>query len=241
MEVVVEIRDLAAVTAACCFPRSVRDLSLSLLPDRLYWPCLKTEYYVDTGRETSPQHTVAMLIWRSHLMRRRCRVAEGRYPRLLSSSPGSLRSQFLSHLKTLKIHHLSKYSHFGWLWSKNPSSAPAIQHLHCERLEGFIQFNIKSGIGSRAREWNIWQYFGSGNSRRFFSQAGVTLRERHSLLRPSFLSELSTSRTAPKTARPPPTAPGVNIRSCSIPSRRGVQRYTQMKEGWFWTIQAGFT
>ena len=34
-------RNLAAVTAACCFPKSVSDRSLSLVPCRLYWPCLK--------------------------------------------------------------------------------------------------------------------------------------------------------------------------------------------------------
>ena len=36
-------------------------------------------------------------------MRSRCLVADGRYPRLFSSSPGSLMSQFLSHLKTFSI------------------------------------------------------------------------------------------------------------------------------------------
>ena len=56
---------------------------------------------------------------------------------------------------------------------------------------------------------SIAGFFGSGYSRRFFSQAGFCLRELHSfLLRPTFLSGLSTSRTAPNTARPPPTAPG---------------------------------
>ena len=38
-----------------------------------------------------------------HLMRSRCLVADGRYPRLFSSSPGSLMSQFLSHLETFSI------------------------------------------------------------------------------------------------------------------------------------------
>ena len=36
-------------------------------------------------------------------MRSRCLVADGRYPRLFSSSPGSLMSQFLSHLETFSI------------------------------------------------------------------------------------------------------------------------------------------
>ena len=36
-------------------------------------------------------------------MRSRCLVADGRYPRLFSSSPGSLMSQFLSHLGTISI------------------------------------------------------------------------------------------------------------------------------------------
>ena len=36
-------------------------------------------------------------------MRSRCLVADGRYPRLFSSSLGSLMSQFLSHLETFSI------------------------------------------------------------------------------------------------------------------------------------------
>ena len=36
-------------------------------------------------------------------MRSRCLVADGRYPLLFSSSPGSLMSQFLSHLETFSI------------------------------------------------------------------------------------------------------------------------------------------
>ena len=170
----------------------------------------------------------------------RCRRKVSSPPLLISRFPQvpvSLPPQ--KHLKVTAFQNILTLDGFGQRIP--PQLLQFNTCLHCEKLEGFMQFNIKSGIGTRAREWNTWQYFGSGNSRRFFSQAGVTLRERHSLLRPSFLSELSTSRTAPKTARPPPTAPGVNMRSCSIPSRRGVQRFTQMKGGWFRTIQARFT
>ena len=48
----------------------------------------------------------------------------------------------------------------------------------------------------------------SGYSRSVFSHTGgVALLELRSLLKPIFRSELSTSKTAPNTARPPPTAP----------------------------------
>ena len=48
----------------------------------------------------------------------------------------------------------------------------------------------------------------SGYSRSVFSHTGVVaLLELRSLLKPIFLSELRTSKTAPNTARPPPTAP----------------------------------
>ena len=129
------------------------------------------------------------------LMRSKCRVADGRYPLLLSSSPGSRKSQFLSHLNILCYnHHLPQFSHFGWLWSENPSSAPEIWKHSFTWMDQL-------------------PCFGSGYSRRFFSQAGLGLRELHSLLRPTFLSGLSTFRTAPNTARPPPTAPGATLTS----------------------------
>ena len=239
MEVVGEIRDLAAVTAACCFPRSVRDLSLSLLPDRLYWPCLKTRllcWYWKGNVSSTHCCYVNMKISPDEKKMSRCRRKISSPPLLISRFPQvpvSLPPQNTWNSPPFKIFSL-------WMALVKESLLSSCNST-LALWKGFIQFNIKSGIGTRAREWNTWQYFGSGNSRRFFSQAGVTLRERHSLLRPIFLSELSTSRTAPKTARPPPTAPGVNIRSCSIPSRRGVQRFTQMKEGWFRTIQARFT
>ena len=63
------------------------------------------------------------------------------------------------------------------------------------------------------KDGSVASFFCSGYSRRFFSQAGFCLRELHSLLRPTFLSGLSTSRTAPNTARPPPTAPGATLTS----------------------------
>ena len=103
------------MTAACCFPKSVSDLSLSLVPCRLYWPCLEVYNWGELFQNFYKSVWWFWFCGRWCLMRRRCRVADGRNPRLLSSSPGSLKSQFFSHLYKHSLLQSSPSSIFS-LW-----------------------------------------------------------------------------------------------------------------------------
>ena len=97
-----------------------------------------------------------------------------------------------------------KYPHLGWPLSQNPSSAPEVRKIDWMISQ---QKTLHSAGGSH----NIR----SGYSRSVLIHTGVALLELRSLLKPIFRSELSTSKTAPNTARPPPTAPEAkNSGSC---------------------------
>ena len=114
-------------------------------------------------------------------------------PSCPSFCPTSEQFQLFDTLFSLYV----KYPHLGWPLSQNPSSAP-------ERIKIDWMISQQTTLHSAGGSHNIR----SGYSRSVFSHTGgVALLELRSLLKPIFLSELRTSKTAPNTARPPPTAP----------------------------------
>ena len=121
-------------------------------------------------------------------------------PSCPSFCPTSEQFQLFDTLFSLYV----KYPHLGWPLSQNPSSAPEERKIDWMISQ---QTTLHSAGGSHIIR--------SGYSRSVLSQTGVALTELRSLLKPIFRSELSTSKTAPNTARPPPTAPKAqNSGSC---------------------------
>ena len=113
-------------------------------------------------------------------------------PSCPSFCPTSKHFQLFDTLFSLYV----KYPHLGWPLSQNPSSAPEERKIDWMISQ---QTTLHSAGGSHIIR--------SGYSRSVLIQTGVALTEWRSLLKPIFRSELSTSKTAPNTARPPPTAP----------------------------------